>query len=65
MLTNCISAGLAICARAAFPAVVAARASGMDGAINAGTLKEAKIVTLSRRQKREYETFGMVGAVAD
>jgi hypothetical protein len=41
---------------------VDAMKSGIEGAMSAGTLKEAKIVILSRRQKSEYETLGIVGA---
>lgn len=36
-----------------------ARISGILGARMAGTLKDAKIVTLSRRQKRVYEILGI------
>ena len=53
MLTNCIRAGQANCANAAFMSGVEARAVGMDGAMSGGMLKEAKMVMLSRRQKRE------------
>lgn len=52
VLTNCISAGQENCATAAFMAGVGAMKSGIFGARRGGTLKEAKIVTLSRRQKR-------------
>lgn len=41
---------------------VGATQSGIEGATRAGTLKDAKMVTLSRRQKREYEIFGILGA---
>jgi hypothetical protein len=64
VLKNCIRAGQANCAVAAFMLGVDAMKSGIEGAISGGTLKEAKIVTLSRRQKREYENLGMVGAAA-
>lgn len=57
-------AGQANCAVAAFIPGVDAIKSGIEGAIRAGTLNEAKIVTLSRRQKSPYETLGMVGAAA-
>lgn len=53
VLTNCMRAGLANWAMAAFMPGVEAMESGIEGAIRAGTLKEAKMVTLSRRQKRE------------
>lgn len=65
VLKNCIRAGQANCAIAAFMLGVDAMKSGIDGAISVGTLKEAKMVTLSRRQKREYESLGMVGAATD
>lgn len=61
VLTNCISAGHANWARAAFIFGVDAIKSGIDGAIRAGTLKEAKIVTLSRRQKSVYDILGIWG----
>lgn len=57
-----MSAGQLNCARAAFIPGVAATASGIDGAIKAGILKEAKIVMLSRRQNRVYEILGTLGA---
>lgn len=38
--------------------------SGIEGAIRGGTLKEAKIVMLSRRQKSPYEIVGIFGAAA-
>lgn len=38
--------------------------SGIEGAIRGGTLKEAKIVMLSRRQKSPYEIVGIFGALA-
>lgn len=50
VLTNCISAGQANCAMAAFMPGVAATESGMDGAMRGGMLNEAKMVMLSRRQ---------------
>lgn len=53
VLTNCINAGQANCAMAAFMWGVEARVSGMAGAMKGGMLKEAKMVMLSRRQKRE------------
>lgn len=53
MLKNCMSAGQANCAVAAFILGVEAIKSGIEGAMSVGTLKEANIVTLSRRQKRE------------
>ena len=52
VLTNCMRAGQANWAVAAFMDGVDAMKSGIDGAMRAGTLKEAKMVTLSRRQKR-------------
>lgn len=36
--------------------------SGTEGAIKGGTLKDAKIVTLSLKQNNAYETLGIVGA---
>lgn len=53
VLTNCISAGQENCAIAVFVEGFDARASGMCGARREGMLKEAKMVMLSRRQKRE------------
>lgn len=38
--------------------------SGIEGAIRGGTLNEAKMVMLSRRQNRVYETLGIWGPVA-
>jgi hypothetical protein len=35
----------------------------MEGAMRSGTLKDAKIVTLSRRQKSIYEVLGILAAV--
>lgn len=58
VLTNCISAGQANCAIAAFMSGVEAAKSGIEGATSGGMLKEAKIVMLSRRQKSEYEILG-------
>lgn len=63
MLANCISAGHENCATAAFIDGVLAMKSGIEGAIRGGMLNEAKMVILSRRQKREYETLGIWGPV--
>lgn len=66
VLTNCISAGQANCAIAAFMSGVEATKSGIEDATSGGMLKEAKIVMLSRRQKSEYEILGTwTVAVAD
>jgi hypothetical protein len=62
VLTNCMRAGQLNCAMAAFSAGVAAIESGIEGAMSAGMLKEAKIVMLSRRQKSVYEILGTLGA---
>jgi hypothetical protein len=35
----------------------------MEGAMRSGILKDAKIVTLSRRQKSMYEVLGILAAV--
>lgn len=51
VLANCMRAGQANCAVAAFMAGEDAMKSGIEGAIRGGTLNEAKIVMLSRRQK--------------
>lgn len=51
MLANCIRAGQANCAVAPFMEGVEAMKSGIEGAMRGGMLKEAKMVTLSRRQK--------------
>lgn len=61
VLTNCIRAGQANCAMDAFMPGVGAIQSGIEGAMSGGTLKDAKMVTLSRRQKRVYEIFGILG----
>lgn len=50
---------------AAFIPAVGAMESGILCAINGGTLNDAKTVTLSRRQKSEYDTFGTWGRVED
>ena len=52
VLANCIRAGQENWAIVAFMRGVSARKSGIEGAIREGTLKEAKMVMLSRRQKR-------------
>ena len=52
VLANCIRAGQENWAMVAFMRGVSARKSGIEGAIREGTLKEAKMVMLSRRQKR-------------
>lgn len=44
---------------------VGASESGMCGARSGGMLKEAKMVMLSRRQKRVYEILGIWGCVCD
>lgn len=65
MLTNCIRAGHANWAMAAFIPGVEATKSGMEGAMSGGMLKDAKTVTLSRRQKSEYEILGTVGTAEE
>jgi hypothetical protein len=57
-----IAAGHANCAMAYFMDGEDATASGMDGAMRTGILKEAKMVRPSRRQKRPNETLGILGA---
>lgn len=52
VLMNCMRAGQENWASAIFMESVGARKSGIRGARSGGTLKEAKMVTLSRRQKR-------------
>lgn len=52
MLTVWTRAGQANCAMLYFMECVEAMESGIDGAMRIGMLKEAKIVRLSRRQKR-------------
>jgi hypothetical protein len=52
VLANCMRAGQENCARADFIPGVEATKSGIEGAMRAGMLNDAKIVMLSRRQKR-------------
>jgi hypothetical protein len=61
VLANCINAGHANCAMAAFMPGVEATKSGMEGAINGGILKDAKIVMLSRKQKSVNDVLGILG----
>ena len=66
MLTNCIRAGQENCASAVFMDADGAIMSGIFGARSGGTLNDAKMVTLSRRQKSVYEVMGirLTGAAA-